>query len=662
MSPQSGTTTLLSSQQLSLENITSQTPMGGNLLTSGLGATFRVWAPAAREVQVLWDYSKETDDTWTHHRIGQLTRIDGGQWAGFVPGLKNGDRYMFHVVGPAGGTVGLKRDPFARDLTDEPMWPDCQCLLYDPTTFPWHDGTWKPPLFHELLIYQLHVGVWYVPYDRYNGTFLDIIDRLPYLKSLGINAIQPLPIGEFPTMFSLGYNGVDIFSGETDYGVKNDDPQLPKYLKRANTLLHQLDPTLKPYEMDNILGGANQFRMMVDMCHVYGLAVLLDVVYNHAGGDFGDCGIYFFDRKPYGNQNDSLYFTDRGWAGGLVFAFWNNDVKQFLINNALYYLRECHCDGFRYDEVSVIKNEGGEHGWRFCQNVTDTCHYVKPEAIHIAEHWPVEQAVVTPTSQGGAGFDALQNDGLREAVRNAIGQAKAGSGAFVDMDSIARELASPLLSEPWRGVQCCENHDVVYKDRGERIPRLADSSNPRSWYARSRSRVALGLTATAVGIQHIFMGQEICEDKQWHDDPVSGHRIWWEGLEYDKVMLDFLRFTRELLGVRTQLPALTGTDINVYHVHNANRTLAFHRWIPGKGLDVVVVVSLNEATFWDYELGFPLPGYWREVFNSDVYDGWVNPWVAGNGGGIHAEGNSLHGLPASARIVIPANSLVMFAK
>jgi 1,4-alpha-glucan branching enzyme len=158
------------------------------------------------------------------------------------------------------------------------------------------------------------------------------------------------------------------------------------------------------------------------------------------------------------------------------------------------------------------------------------------------------------------------------------------------------------------------------------------------------------------------MGQEICEDKQWHDDPESSHRIWWEGLEYDKVMLDFLRFTRELLGVRTQLPALTGTDINVYHVHNTNRTLAFHRWIPGKGQDVVVVVSLNEATFWDYELGFPLLGYWREVFNSDVYDGWVNPWVAGNGGGIHAEGYSLHGLPTSARIVIPANSIVIFAK
>ena len=230
------------------------------------------------------------------------------------------------------------------------------------------------------------------------------------------------------------------------------------------------------------------------------------------------------------------------------------------------------------------------------------------------------------------------------------------------MDRIARELASPSLSDPWRAVQCVENHDLVLKDRDQRIPSLADGANARSWYARSRSRVAMGLTLTAVGIPHVFMGQEILEDKQWNDKPGSAHQIWWEGLEYDKVMLDFLRFSRELLGVRSQLPALTSMEINAYHVHNANRILAFHRWVGGKGQDVVVVVSLNEATFWEYELGFPAQGYWREGFNSDVYDGWVNPWVAGNGGGIQVDGRPLHGLPTSARIVIPANSILIFAK
>jgi 1,4-alpha-glucan branching enzyme len=90
--------------------------------------------------------------------------------------------------------------------------------------------------------------------------------------------------------------------------------------------------------------------------------------------------------------------------------------------------------------------------------------------------------------------------------------------------------------------------------------------------------------------------------------------------------------------------------------------VAFQRWVEGAGRDVVVVVSLNESTFWSYDLGFPSSGEWLEVFNSDVYDNWVNPWVAGNGGAIWAKGGPMHGLPASATIVIPANGILVFAR
>ena len=472
-----------------------------------------------------------------------------------------------------------------------------------------------------------------------------------------------MPVVEFPGIFSLGYNGVDYFSPETDYGVKDTDPALNSYLQSINQKLLSINSDFKPYRLQDIQGTANQLKVMIDMCHVYGIAVLLDVVYNHAGGDFGDKSIYFFDRKPYGNQNDSLYFTDHGWAGGLVFAYWNDNVKQFLIDNAKFYLTEYHCDGFRYDEVSVIKNEGGEHGWLFCQYVTDTCRYVKPEAINIAECWPVQEATVLPTGQNGAGFDATLNDGLRDAVRSAISQASQGASAFVDMARIAREIASPVLSDNWRAVQCTENHDIVRQDRGWRIPRIADSSNSHSWYARSRSRVALGLTLTAAGIPHIFMGQEFLEDKQWHDQPHDSFQIWWDGLNQGiKPMVDFLRFTRDIITARKRLQGLRSSGINVFHAHNDNRVLAFHRWVPGDGHDVVIVASLNESTHYGYEIGFPLGGYWRETFNSDVYDNWVNPWMVGNGGGIDATGRGVHGLPCSARITIPANSILIFAR
>ncbi len=646
---------------LTLDHITDATPMGGKLLPSGAGATFQVWAPAAREVRVLWDYRKSAG-TWLHHRQARLVATANGRRAGFVPGLKAGDRYMLHVTGPVGGTEGLKRDPYARDLTETPTWPECQCLLVDPAAFPWHDQGWRPPAFHELIIYQLHIGTWYIPPGRRHGTFLDVVAKLPYLKALGIAAIQPLPISEFPTQFSLGYNNVDPFSPETDYGVHDDDSALNDYLTMVNARLHDAAPGLAPYQRKDITGTAGQFRMLVDMCHVYGIAVLMDVVYNHAGGDFGDRSIYFLDRKPYGNHNDSLYFTDRGWAGGLVYAYWNNDVKQYLIDNAVMFLTECHCDGFRYDEVSVIRNEGGEHGWRFCQWLTDTCRYVKPEAIQIAEHWPVDGAVVEPAATGGAGFDAASGDGLRTALRGAVAQAASGRDAVVDMDAVAAQLRSPAVRDHWRAVQAIEDHDLVYQGRKPRIARLADGADARSWYARSRSRVALGLVLTAAGIPHLFMGQEFLEDKPWHDDPESADRIGWSGLDTDRHMRDFLRYTRELIALRRSLPALTASGIHIFHVHNAHRILAFHRWVPDVGQDVVIVASLAETTWHDYTLGFPGAGNWREVFNADVYDHWVNPWVAGNGSGVHADGAPLHGLPASARITIPANGIVVFAR
>jgi 1,4-alpha-glucan branching enzyme len=100
----------------------------------------------------------------------------------------------------------------------------------------------------------------------------------------------------------------------------------------------------------------------------------------------------------------------------------------------------------------------------------------------------------------------------------------------------------------------------------------------------------------------------------------------------------------------------------VFHVHSENRVIAFQRWVVGSGRDVVVAATLSETTYWGYALGFPGPGSRREVFNSDVYDNWVNPITAGNGGGVTASGSPLHGLPCSASVVIPANGLVVFAQ
>jgi 1,4-alpha-glucan branching enzyme len=160
---------------------------------------------------------------------------------------------------------------------------------------------------------------------------------------------------------------------------------------------------------------------LIDLCHAYGLAVIFDVVYNHAGGDFGDESIYFLDRQPYGDNNRSLYFTNNGWAGGLIFAYWQQPVCRYLIDNAGFFFDEYHVDGFRFDEVSVIDDHGG---WFFMRDLTSTLRYKKPSAVLIAEYWKDQSAVVRSHNDGGAGFDSVLDSGLRgrRAATNIAGE------------------------------------------------------------------------------------------------------------------------------------------------------------------------------------------------------------------------------------------------
>ena len=627
--------------------------MGGNLV--GGGATFRVWAPRARRVHVTGDFNGGARDDASLLLKNEAT----GHWTGFVPGAKDGDRYKFHVVGE--GSEGPKRDPYARELTNE--WPDPHCILRSPASFPFQDSGWRAPEFRDLVVYQFHVGTWYGPdRERRVAKFLDVLDRLEYLAALGVNAIEPLPIVEYSTPRSMGYNGSDIYSPEMDYIVYGTE--LDRYLPLVNRLLERKGKS--PLTLDVLSIGTNQLKALIDICHHHGIAVILDVVYNHASGDVRGQpeSIYFFDRAPGTSSNDSLYFTDQDHTGP-VFAFWNEGVRQFLIDNARFFAGEYHVDGFRYDQVTVIDKQNAGSGWLFCQHLSSSLEAQAPSAINIAEYWGPEPAVVRRREDGGAGFHANWHDGLRRAIRDAIRQASAGQGARVDWQPVVDQLRAPGFPDAWRAVQCIESHDEVYRARGERIPALAvGGGNTRTWYATSRARVATGLLLTAPGIPMLFMGQEIYEDKRWADD-TKHHAdllIHWDGLSSDKTMIDFLRFTRELIWLRRRHPALRGEGIRAISMENGPRVLVIQRWVEGVGRDVVVVASLNESTLYGYRIPLPQPGRWLEVFNSDVHENWVNPATAGNGGGIDANGPGLNGLPHSAWITAPANSVLVFAR
>jgi 1,4-alpha-glucan branching enzyme len=648
-------------------HINANTPLGANIVDGGV--TFRTWAPNAKQVYVaLNDPGTAFPSVWQKSDNDLLVKDANGYWSGFVQGLSDGGEYRFYVVGPT-GIEGFKRDPYARELKLD-GYPDCNCIVRSPSQFTWHDQGYRPPAFNDLIVYQLHIGVFFAEDSqgqdiRRNRVckFLDVVNRIEYLADLGINAILTLPFQEYQGRNSLGYNGTDLFSPEMDYTVRT--PDLHSYLVLVNRLLTAKGKP--PRTIQELSGQINQLKTLVDLCHLYGIALIMDVVYNHAGPGFDGQSILFFDQQPQGDKANSLYFTREEHASGSIFDFNKPEVRQFLIDNGKMLLEEYHMDGLRYDQITVIDEHGG---WFFCQDLTDTLRFIKPAAVQIAEYWGSERWKGIARRPFGMGFDVGYSDTVRDSLRRVIQQASGGADATVNFNRLADALDMTYADgQRWTVFQCIENHDLLdfnHGDRQSRIPALADPSNARSWYARSRSKVASGILLTAPGIPMLFMGQEFLEDKFWTDwQGRPDLLIYWQGQEgADRHMVDQHRFTRDLLWLRRKHPALRSDGFKVFHVHNDNRVIAFQRWVPGIGRDVIVIVSLNEHTFYNgsYRIGFPSHGHWYEVFNNDVFDTFVNPNVQGNAGGIETDELPWDGLPYSAGLTLPANSILVFAK
>jgi len=651
---------------LSQAQISPQTPTGATLVAGG--ATFRVWAPEAAAVYLHGIFGGQVFDQLTDDRL--LQKDARGYWSGYHDGARDGDRYRFWIQGT--GSSGNKRDPCARELDPE-GFPDCFGLLRT-RDFHWHDQDFVTPDFSDMIVYQLHVGTFAIRKPGVCSNFLDVALKIPYLENLGINVLQPLPVDEQENNPNMGYGGADLFSPDFPYIAVED---LPFYLEKLNALY--AGKQMPGLALADIQSGPGQLKALVDLSHIHGIAVVFDVVYNHAGGfsvdgQFDDNCLYYMDRRTNrGDNNDSLYFTDqdRG-TGGLAFALWNDDVSKFLIDNARYYLEELHADGFRYDEISTLISTSQGSGWQFCRALTSNLRGLQDRCLQNAEFWPGRFAdipaqatpVVAPAQAGGMGFDVVQHDYLRGVLRGAVGAASGGAGAAVPVSAIAAALYPPGFDHAWRAVTCVENHDLVLAGRDPRLPVLADPSNPRSWYARSRSRVATAILLTAPGIPQLFMGQEFLQAQPWDVIPDGPNLLSWDGLDTpsDSSMRDHLRFSQDLIRLRRELPALRSDNVRAFHRSDHDRVIAYHRWREGTGDDVIVVASFAETTWAGYQIGFPFPGLWKERFNSDVYDHFPNPQVSGNDGAIVAGANGLHGFVASAPIVIPANGVVVFVR
>jgi 1,4-alpha-glucan branching enzyme len=256
-------------------------------------------------------------------------------------------------------------------------------------------------------------------------------------------------------------------------------------------------------------------------------------------------------------------------------------------------------------------------------------------------------------------------------MRDRLKEIAGGRDAHVSLNLLRDALyPPPAFPNAWRAVQALEDHDIVRWDheakrpRAPRIAWLADPLAPRSWYGRSRSRVATTLLMIAPGIPMLFMGQEFLEDLPWHDDVANWSQFLmrWDLLANDRHARDFQRFASDVIHLRRREPALRAEGVSVPQVHEADRVIVMHRWVPGEGRDVVVIASFNESTLDGYAIDMPTSGTWREIFNSDFYDHFPNQWATGNAGGVLAEPARGRTLPYAARVKIPANGAVIFAR
>jgi 1,4-alpha-glucan branching enzyme len=635
----------------------------GAHLTNG-GASFRIWAPDAKEVYLMWgndNLDVKPDNNW------KLIK-DGEYFVGFLPGAKDGDYYRYWVVGPAG--EGPKRDPRAREL-EWSGYPDCDCILRDPSSFPWAAKNYVAKAPYQLALYQLHVGTFVCNNESGAdmravrvGRFLDVLDLFEHLVALNVTGIQLLPIVEWQSTRSLGYNGTDIYSPEMDYFVP--ESELARYVTLLNKLRAKLE--VPPVDAAILKGGCHQLKALIDLFHLYDIAVFFDVVYNHLGGSFDAQSIHRIDFCGTENKPSGPYFQSAGWAGGCVLDYQPDEVRQFLVDNANAMIDEYRIDGIRYDEVTVIDDHGG---WRFCQELTQSLAKAFPKALNIAEYWRNDKSwVVRDTTNGGAGFGAVWLDTLRDSIRDAIGAAGQGRSAFVNMTRVGQTL-TPTFGDAenqfWRAVHYIENHDLHKagnEDRKPRVAKLSDWNNSRSWYGRSRSRVANAMLLTAPGIPMIFMGQEILEDRFWSDNPgyFTDTLVGWQDLATQAERKQHLRFMQDLLKLRRERPGLTGRYAKAYQVHDIDRVLVLLRGTGNSEDDVVVVFSLNESTFYGYEIGLPARGTWYELLNSDTYDTDAGRGNADNGAAIDAFGPGRNTMPASAKITIPANGVLVLAR
>ncbi len=495
--------------------------MGSLIDSKGVG--FRVWAPNAQKVEVLGDFNDWSEGD-------ELSLEAEGYWYGFVEKAKPGQEYQYKIH--TGDAVVQRIDPYARMLTNSAG----NGLIYDPQAFDWEGDERLEIDRRNLVIYEMHLGT-------FAGSFAQAAEKLTYLQAIGINAIELMPVTDFPGELSWGYNPAHSFAVETNYG------------------------------------GADGLKSFVKEAHKRGIAVILDVVYNHLGP--GDLAVWNFDGSDPEGGGVYFYPDERAntpW-GDTRPNYELQPVRQYLRDNAMMWIEEYHIDGLRTDGTVYIRrdrseHEGGcdlPHGWSLLQWICEDLHALSPRPLIIAEDLQANEWLTKPIEEGGTGFDAQWDGRLGGALREML----AAQDDIERSPGKVAELLTPHFNgDAFQSVIFTENHDEVANGKA-RLPEEIDSENTDSFWARARASLGAFIVLTTPGIPMLFQGQERFDDGWFQDDQPMD---WSQGGRDQGI----LRLYRDLVRLRTgsdgQTLGLNGYGIEIVGCNEEEGWLAYRRF------------------------------------------------------------------------------------
>ncbi len=575
------------------------------------GFRFSVWAPHAESVSVIGDFN-----AWNAGE-DKCVRNELGIWSVEIERALAGQGYKF-AVGVAGKLLE-RIDPRAREVTNS---VGCSIIVND--DFDWQSESFTMPTWNTLVIYEMHIGTFHAKEGK-PGTFESAIERLGFLKDLGVNAVELMPVAEFAGDYSWGYNPAHPYAVETAYG------------------------------------GVNGLKKFILAAHKLGIAVIIDVVYNHFGPS--DLDIWRFDGWSENDKGGIYFYND--WRSSTPWGetrpdYGREEVRQYIFDNAMMWLQEYRADGLRYDMTLYIRaathdeNDVLEDGYNLLQWINSEVSQRFPGKITIAEDLQNNSRLTEKSEYGGGSFDAQWDAGFVHPIREAL---IAIDDSNRSMDMIRNAIIHKYNHDVFERVIYTESHDEVANGKRRVVSEIDQSDDPNR-YAVKRSSLGVCLVMTSPGIPMLFQGQEFLEDCWFQDtDPLDWKRAD-RYVHITQMYRDLIRLRRNIDGLTG---GLTGQFVNVYHVNDQNKIIAFHRSKEGgPGDDVIVVIKMSENRINDYQIGFPCSGLWKLVFNSDAvcYGECQDGTQATD---IHSLDEPYNGFSASALIEIGAYSCQIYS-